>query len=123
MRTSSERGEGRLSNIVALVIFAGVIYASWNLIPVYYSNYSFSDRVNEIARLPKYNNPDEAILQKLMKESQQYDLEDFISPRTCTVVTQDFRRKIQCGYERRVKILPGLTRTLRFDIEAEQPLL
>jgi hypothetical protein len=123
MRTSGESGEGKLSNIVALVIFAGVLYASWNLIPIYYNNYSFSDRVNEIARLPRYNNTDEAILQKLAKESQQYDLHDYISPRTCAVVTQDYRRSIKCSYERQVKILPGLTRTLRFDIEAEQPLL
>ena len=61
LRSESERGEGRLGSIIWLLIVAGVLYASWNLIPVYYSNYNFADKATELARAPKYSHPDDRI--------------------------------------------------------------
>ena len=47
LRSESEKGEGRLGSIIWLLIVAGVLYAGWNLIPAYFSNYNFADKMTE----------------------------------------------------------------------------
>ena len=49
MLRTSERGEGRMSTFIffALLIAAGL--AAWNLIPVYYAHYDFTDKASEAA--------------------------------------------------------------------------
>ena len=51
-----------MANIIGLLIMASVLYASWNLIPVFFNNYNFGDKVTELARAPKYSHPDERIM-------------------------------------------------------------
>lgn len=118
-----ERGEGRFSSLVMLVIVAVVALAAWNVIPVYYANYAFSDKMVELCRRPKYNNSDEEIMHLLEKEARALKLEDFINTRTCKVATMDYRRKINCDYDRVQQVIPGWKHTFRFRNEADQPLL
>jgi hypothetical protein len=118
-----ERGEVRISSLILLVFFAAAGLAAWNVIPVYYANYSFHDAMVELCRRPKYNNPDEEILRLLEKKARELKLENYINARTCKVQTMDYRRKINCDYDRTQQVIPGWTRTFQFRNEADQPLL
>lgn len=118
-----ERGEVRISSLIMLLIVIAAGLAAWNVIPIYYANYSFSDKMVELCRRPKYNNSDEEIMRALEKEARILKLEDFINVRTCKVQTMDFRRKINCDYDRTAQIIPGWKYTFQFRNEADQPLL
>jgi hypothetical protein len=123
LRSASEKGEGRLGTIIWLLILAGATYAAWNLIPVYFNNYNFADKVTELARAPKYSHPDERIETELIKAAQENHLEEFIKPRTCKINTLEVRRTIVCEYDRMVDIVPGYKRRIHFKTEADQPLI
>jgi len=123
LTSRNERGEGRLGTVIWLLIVAGVGYAGWNLIPVYFSNYNFADKMTELARAPKYSHPDDRIESELIKAAQENHLEDFIKARTCKINTLEVRRVIICEYDRVVQILPGVKHTFHFKSEADQPLI
>ena len=123
LRSESERGEGRLGSIIWLLIVGGVLYASWNLIPAYFSNYNFADKMTELARAPKYSHPDDRIESELIKAAQENHLEQFIGPKTCKINTLEVRRTIVCEYDRTVQILPGFQKKIHFKSEADQPLI
>lgn len=118
-----ERGEVRISSLITLVILILAGLAAWNVIPVYYANYSFTDAMVELCRRPKYNNSDEEIMKQLEKKARELKLENYINVRTCKIQTMDFRRKINCDYDRVQQVIPGWTRTFEFRNEADQPLL
>ena len=123
LRSESEKGEGRLGSIIWLLIVAGVLYASWNLIPAYFSNYNFADKMTELARAPKYSHPDDRIETELIKAAQENHLENYIGPKTCKINTMEVRRVITCDYERTVEVLPGLRHKFTFKPQADQPLI
>ncbi len=123
MRSMSESGEGRLGTIFGFMVMAAVVMAAWNVIPVYYGNYSFQDRVVELARAPRYNHPDNRIMDLLVRSAEENRIEEFINNRTCSIKTMDTRRVIVCEYDRPVRVLPGWTHTFHFRNEADQPLL
>jgi len=123
LRSGNERGEGRLGSIIGLLITAGVIYAAWNLVPAFFNNYSFGDKVTELARAPKYSHPDDRIETELIKAAQENHLEQFIGPRTCKINTLEIRRTIVCEYDRTVEVLPGVKHKFHFKSEADQPLI
>jgi hypothetical protein len=118
-----EKGEGKLGSIIWLLILVGVVWASWQLIPVYFNNYNFADKVTELARAPKYSHPDERIEQELVKAAQENHLEQFIKSKTCKINTLEVRRVIVCEYERQVEILPGFRHKFTFKPQADQPLI
>ncbi len=119
----NERGEVRISSLITVLILVAAGLAAWNVIPVYYANYSFSDTMVELARRPKYNNSDAEIMRQLEKKARELKLEDYINVRTCKIQTMDFRRKITCEYDRVEQVIPGWNRTFQFRNEADQPLL
>jgi hypothetical protein len=123
LRSGNERGEGRLGSIIGLLILVGVIYAAWNLIPAFFNNYNFADKVTELARAPKYSHPDDRIETELIKAAQENHLEQFIGPRTCKINTLEIRRTIVCEYDRTVEVLPGVKHKFHFKSEADQPLI
>jgi hypothetical protein len=123
LRSGNERGEGRLGSIIGLLILAGVVYAAWNLIPVFFNNYNFGDKVTELARAPKYSHSDDRIETELIKAAQENHLEQFIGPRTCKINTLEVRRVIVCEYDRTVEVLPGVKHKFHFKSEADQPLI
>jgi hypothetical protein len=118
-----ESGEGKLGNIIMLALMLAIGVACWNVVPVYFANSSFSDKMVEMARRPKYNNNDDEIMRQLEKEARRLKIEDYINVRTCKVATQEFRRKINCDYDRTVQVLPGIKYTFQFRNEADQPLM
>lgn len=122
MRSGNERGEGRLGTIVGLVLFVGVILAIWNLAPVFWADYNFKDKLNEIARVGRHRS-DEDVMRMIMHEVSENKLEAYINSRTCKINTLETRRTIRCEYNRTVQILPGFNHTFNFKDEADQPLL
>ena len=123
MGTANEQGEGKLGTIIWLVIIGAMVWAGFQVIPVYYANYSFSDKVVELARAPKYSHPDDRIEAELIKAAQENHLEQFIGPRTCKINTMEVRRVIVCEYDRTVEVLPGVKHKFHLKSEADQPLI
>lgn len=120
----SQSGEGRLSTFVMLAIMAAIGFACWNIIPVYFANSSFFDKMVEMARRPRgYGSTDEEIMRVLEKEARNLKIENYINSRTCKIQTMEFRRKINCDYDRTVPVLPGFNYTFQFRNEADQPLM
>ncbi len=123
LRSRTEIGEGRLGTIIWLVIIAGAAYAAWQLIPVFFNNYAFSDKMNELARAPKYSHPDERITTELIRAAQDNHLEAYINTQTCKINTLEVRRTIVCEYDRTVEILPGIRHKFHFRNSVDQPLI
>jgi hypothetical protein len=119
----SERGEGGVQGFLWLAAFALALYAGWNIIPVYIANYSLADKVNQIARSPRGVVKDEMILDMLMKEVRENSLDPYIDKSCFHVTTLETSRRISCEYERVEKVLPGVTHTFHFSLNADQPLI
>jgi hypothetical protein len=123
MEVTNECGEGRLSSIFWILVLVAAVYAAVNVGPVYYANYSFSDKMIEVARLPKWSNTDAKLMDHLMKEVRDEGLGPWVGPSNCTISTYEGGRRITCHYERTVNILPGFPHTFRFTDNVEQPLV
>jgi predicted Holliday junction resolvase-like endonuclease len=123
LRPGSETGEGKLGSLIWLVVVVAVLYAGWQVIPVYVANYTFADKVVELARAPKYSHPDDRITKELIKAAQENHLEQYVNEKTCEIRTLEVRRTIACEYERTVEILPGFKHKFKFKSEADQPLI
>jgi hypothetical protein len=122
MRAGHERGEGRMGTIVGLVLFVGVILAIWNLGPVFWADYNFKDKLNEIARVGRHRSDDD-VLRMIMREVSDNKLEAYVTGHTCKINTLETRRTILCEYDRTVEILPGFRHTFHFKDLSDQPLL
>jgi len=51
----SERGKGRLKNIIILVVIVLAIYSAIKIIPVYVNDYQLADKMQEVARFAVVN--------------------------------------------------------------------
>jgi hypothetical protein len=124
MRRGNERGEGQASSFIMLAIIVAAGFAAWNVAPVYLDHYSLVDKVNEIARTPRYRAPtDERISEMLMKEVRERRLDSWITARNFRISTTDTSRRINLAYEREAKILPGWKKIFKFEFQADQPLV
>ena len=123
MTMRSERGEGsRLQSLIWLGVFGLLVYAGWNVVPIYIAQYSLADKVNQICRTPR-NVKDEQLVDMMMKEVVEHRLDGHIQKSCFKVQTLDTSRRITCEYSREGLVLPGWTRTFRFKIDADQPLI
>ncbi len=123
MRRNSEIGEGKFGTIVGLLVMAAIGLALWNVIPVYFANYSFSDKMTELARVMRHNNPDEEIMRKLMQEARDLRIEEYVTPQNCKIDTGQYNRKITCEYERLVEVIPGYKHRFHFKNDVNQPVI
>jgi len=123
MRGESESGKGRIGTILGLLLLAGVAWVIWNVFPVFYANYEFSDKMIDIARTPKYRANDDKIMDLLMKEATDLRIGGYINRSSCKIETQEQYRKIRCSYSREVEVLPGYKHVFAFDNVADQPLV
>jgi hypothetical protein len=124
MNTRNERGNGKLGSILSLALIVAFAYAAWNVAPVYIDHYGFTDKVNEIARTPRYKAPsDDRIMDLLMKEVRERRLYDWIRQQNFKISTVETSRQITVTYERTVEVLPGWKHTFKFKFTADQPLV
>lgn len=123
MALQDQKGEGRLSGIIWLVIFAAVAYGMWNVVPIYFSNYNLKDKMNQVARSPRGTNTDDALRDVLWKEVREDRLDTWIARSCFQISTLETSRKISCSYDRTQQVLPGVNWTFHFDNEVDQPLI
>jgi hypothetical protein len=123
MALQDQKGEGRLSGIIWLVIFAAVAYGLWNVVPIYFTNFNLKDKMNQVARSPRGTNTDDALRDVLYKEVREESLDPYIQRSCFHITTLDTSRKITCSYERTQQVLPGINWTFRFNNEVDQPLI
>jgi len=124
MRRTSERGEGKMGTFIMFGLLIAMGLAAWNVIPVYYAHYDFTDKVEEICRTPVYKaRTKEAIKAMLVKEVRERRLGQWIGPDSFEISTTTRSRLIQLRYERKAKVLPGWEKVFKFEYTAEQPLL
>jgi hypothetical protein len=91
---------------------------------LYLDHYDFVDKVNEIARTPKYKVPtDDKVADLVMKEVRERRLDEYIAKANISIATTETSRRIEISYERTAKVLPGWERTFEFNIHADQPLI
>lgn len=123
MGAAGQRGEGKLSAILWLAFFAGVIYALFHVGPVYYDHYNLVDKMNEMARAPKWSHTDDRIYDVLVKYSRETGMDPYVKRNNFTVSTIETSRRISVDYERETEILPGWKHVFRFTKQVEQPLI
>jgi hypothetical protein len=123
MNRKTERGEGRLGGLVVLVLLAALVYAAWNIAPVYIDHYSFTDKVVEVCRMPKFKATDDDLYRMLLKEVDDRRLDPWINRENFDIRTTDRGRIITLDYEREATILPGWKKTFKFSFKADQPLI
>jgi hypothetical protein len=122
IRRPGERGEGRLSSLIALAAFVAFCMAIWNVAPVYMADYTLGDRMVEICRIGRGGNPDEAIMERLLKAAREEGLSpDYIDRYNFTIETRESSRRITLEYERTYKILPGWSRNQKFSRTVDEP--
>jgi hypothetical protein len=123
MRSNGERGESRLGGIIGFIVFAGACLAAWNTVPAFVADYTFADKLNEVARMNRYQYRDDAIMDLVMKEAGRQRIDSYMSRQDCKITTRETSRVIECAYQREIKILPGWTRVFKFTPGADQPLI
>jgi hypothetical protein len=119
----SERGEGRLGSLFGLAVFAAAALALWNVAPVYIDDFALKDKMNEIARAPRGMNPDEKLLDQLMRYVREERLDGFIPRNSFKISTLETSRRISVDYQREARILPGWKHTFAFHNQVDQPLI
>lgn len=123
MRSNGERGEGRLGGIIGLIVFAAVCLAAWNTVPAFVADYTFADKLNELARMNRYQNKDERIMELVMREASKQRIDTYMGRQDCKINTRETSRTIDCEYQREIEVLPGFKKTFKFTPSADQPLL
>ena len=123
MRSNGERGEGRLGSIIGLIVFAAVCLAAWNTVPAFIADYTFADKLNELARMNRYQHKDERIMELVMKEASKQRIDTYMGRTDCKITTRETSRTIECEYEREIEVLPGWKKTFKFTPSADQPLI
>ena len=120
-RRTAQRGEGKFGGILSLAAFLAFCYALWNVAPIYMANYSLGDKMIEVCRLHPSQANDERIRELLMRFAREQDLTQYLSKESFKIQTRETARKITLEYQREGKVLPGWTRTFRFNHEVDQP--
>ena len=126
MGRTAEKGEGKLGGLILLVVVFAVGLAAWRVAPAYFDHYDYVDKVNEICRAPRHitkRGGDETVMKMLLDEARKRRLDAWIGPESFTISTTEHDRQIQLYYERDVEILPGWTKTFKFEYTADQPLV
>jgi hypothetical protein len=123
MALRNQRGEGRVSGILWLVVFVAVCYALWNVVPIYLANYSLKDKMNQVARSPRGTTNDDMLRDMLWKEVRENRMDAFIARSCFQISTLETSRKITCAYQRTQQVLPGINWTFHFNNDVDQPLI
>jgi hypothetical protein len=114
-----ERGGGTISAIIWLAVLAAAGYAMFNVGPAYVTHYSLQDKMVELCRLGRSQNPDQKILDALMKRVNEEGLGPYIVPSAFVISTDATSRRISVEYDRELKVLPGMVRNFHFTANAE----
>lgn len=56
----------KIKGLIAVLIVAAVVYATWNIVPPYFYNYQFQDDLDDIARRNSYVNKSEDDIREMV---------------------------------------------------------
>lgn len=74
LRSSDERGEGRLGTLLSLCILLVFIYLGFKVIPVMINAYAFRDFIEQEARFAALQNKDDELKKRVLRKAQELDL-------------------------------------------------
>ena len=120
---TSERGEGKLGSLFALVVFAAAVLAVWNVGPVFIDDFALKDKMNEIARAPRGTHSDDKIMEMLMRYVREERIDRYVQRTAFKISTLETSRSITVDYTREAQILPGWKHTFSFHNQVDQPLI
>jgi hypothetical protein len=104
-----------------LLAVLALAWVAWNLAPPYVTHFLLQDDIAAVARSPVRD--DAVVRERLRHTIRRRGLEDRLDADRCELATDPGWRRISCHYTVRVRILPGLWRTLDLSIDVEQPFL
>jgi hypothetical protein len=120
----SERGAADWGAIVSFFVLVAVIWAMWNVGPLYVADFQFIDKVEQAARAyPRTKAGDAQAHQRIWGVARELGLDEFMYESDITVEIIGTDRVVRYYYERESAVLPGWTRTFTFEEEIRQPLL
>ena len=111
----------RASGPLVVATLVAVGWGTWRLAPPYFARYLMEDDIVAVARAPVRD--DALVRDRLAHAVHRRGLDGRLGPESCRIETEPGWRRISCHYEVPVEVLPRLWRTLRFDIDVEQPYL
>ena len=123
MQSSSERGEGRLGSIFGFIVLIAVAVAAYHVLPLFVADYTFADKLHEVARLNRYQYNDERIMDMVAKEASRQRVDVYLGRDGCKIMTRETSRTIDCKYQREIEILPGFKHVFKFTPSDDQPLI
>jgi hypothetical protein len=112
MQRQSESGKAKVTSFLWLFLFLMLGYATWNVAPVYFANWTFKDKMRDVAHRHPKMHPDASIHAELMKEARDRGLADYLP--SCEIKSTEANRRIICEYEREVNVLPGFKHRFHF---------
>jgi hypothetical protein len=118
-----EQGKGTINSIIGLAVFILAMYSVWHVAPLFITDYSFKDKLNEIARSNRGQYSDERLKEMIMKEIRERQLDDYISGEMIKIHTVETSRRIYVEYDRKTTPLPGWEKTFHFVDDVDQPLI
>ena len=74
MKRTSERGEGRIGLLIAVVVFGAAIFLGVKIIPVRVAAYEFRDILREEARFAAVRSTDSQVASRIMKKAAEMEL-------------------------------------------------
>jgi Flp pilus assembly protein TadD len=120
VRALTRVGRG-LPAVAGLVVAIIVLRAGWILVPPYVTHYLLQDAVTEIARAPVRSDAD--VMERLMHAVDERGLSSVIDAGSFQIATRPKWRRITGDYTIPVRLFPGVSKTLRFHLAAEQPYI
>jgi hypothetical protein len=117
-----ERGESKVGTLIFLALLAGIAYAGLHVGPVYWDNYSLTDKIAELARQPRNQANDEKIYDQLVRYVREEGMGAEITRENFRIYTSEGHRTITCTYQRTTTILPGFSHTFPFALKVDQLL-
>jgi hypothetical protein len=112
MRLQSETGKSKASGLLWLLLFVILGWATWNIAPVYFANWTFKDKMRDLAHAHPSIRPDAVIHADLMKEARDRGIADYLG--SCDIKSTESSRRIICEYTREVQVLPGIKHRFHF---------
>jgi hypothetical protein len=73
-RRNSQKGEGRVGLLVALIVVAVVVFLGVKIIPVRISAYEFRDTLREEARYAAVRDDDKTVAKRIMKKADELEI-------------------------------------------------
>ena len=115
----SQRGEGRLGLLVALIVVGSAVFTGMKIIPVRVAAYEFRDVLREEARYGAVRNTDATVAQRILERAAELDVP--IKPENLSVRRTQHEITIIASYQQPID-LKLTTYVYRFEATEKAPL-